>query len=118
MNSSQCVQALQKLLASIVQRDAEQHVQERPLIFALLATMVLAMAAVGAIHLQDVAKVISVVGGSLTTLQMFWIPAFVYWKILYQSQPPVFRKCVLGMMMLAGCAGFSSVIATMLATVV
>lgn len=117
MNSSCCTQALQKLLAAVVQRTPEPQMEERPLLFASLATLILAMAAVGAIHLQDVAQVISVVGGSLTTLQMFWIPAFIYWKILYPSQPPIFRKCVLILMILAGSAGFTSVLATLLDTV-
>lgn len=115
MNSSNCVQALQKLLTAAMQRTPEPQMQERPFVFAFLATLVLAIATVSAIHLKDVAKVISVAGGSLTTLQMFWIPAFVYWKILWGSQPRVFRVCVLATMIGAGVAGFSSVIATLLA---
>jgi len=112
MNSSQAVQALQKLLTAIVQRNPEPQMEERPFLFAFLATILLTIATIGAIHLTDVAKVISVAGGSLTTLQMFWIPAYVYWKILYASQPPVFRQCVLATMILAGLAGFASVTAT------
>jgi len=112
MNSGNCVMALQKLLAAAWQRNPEPEMEDRPLLFALLATVVLSIATVGAIHLTDVAKVISVAGGSLTTLQMFWIPAYVYWKILYPSQPRVFRICVLATMISAGVAGFSSVIAT------
>jgi amino acid permease len=115
MNSSSCTLALQKLLAAAVQRTPEPQMEERPLLFASLATFILAIAALGAIHLKDVAQVISVVGGSLTTLQMFWIPAFIYWKILYPSQPPIFRKCVMTLMILAGSAGFTSVFTTLFA---
>merc|ERR1740138_749559 len=109
MNSSQCVQALQKLLTAAWQRDPSPTVQERPCVFALLATLVLALATVAAIHLQDVAKVISVVGGSLTTLQMFWIPALIYWRLLYASQPAVFREMLIIILCVGGVAGFSSV---------
>lgn len=117
MNSSACVQALKKLLTAAVRQDPEPPVEERPFLFGLLATVVLAVATTLAIHLTDVAKVISVVGGSLTTLQMFWIPAFIYWKLLYPSQPPIFRKCVMIAMVLAGTAGFSSVLATLISAI-
>jgi len=114
MNSSNCVQAVQKLFMAVIRRDPEPVVERRPLLFAVLATLILALATAGAAVLTDVAKVISIVGGSLTTLQMFWLPALIYRKVLYPTQPPVFRRVVMGTMVSAGIAGFSSVAATLI----
>lgn len=115
MNSGPTTQALQKLITAIVRRDASPVVEHRPFVFAMAASSILAAATVGAINLTDVATLISVVGGSLTTLQMFWLPALIYWKILYPTQQDKrFRKVVLAVLLLAGCTGFASVIANVL----
>jgi len=113
LNSSNAVQALQNRLVAAVSADSEPQ-GDHPLLFAFLATLVLAAATASATVLTNVAQIISVVGGSLTTLQMFWIPAYIYWKVLYPTQPPVFRKCVIGAMVMGGVAGFASVLATIL----
>lgn len=114
MNSAACVQALQKMLTAAIQRNPEPHVEERPFLFAVLATAVLAASTVGAVFLKDVAKVIGIVGGSLTTLQMFWLPALIYYRLLYPTQPKFFRKVVMSSMIVAGITGFASVAATLL----
>jgi amino acid permease len=114
MNSSNAAQALLKLVSAATQRDPEAQVEQRPLVFALLSTVLLVVAAVAAIFLTNVADVISVLGGSMISVQMFWIPVYIYWKLLYPSQPPGFRKCVSVAMVIAGIAGFASVFATVI----
>merc|ERR1712178_382917 len=112
INSSNAVQALQKLMIALVRREAAPVVEEQPVCFGLLAMVLLSVVTMGAINFTNVAMVISLVGGSLTTVQMFWIPGYVYWKMLYPMQSARFRNVVLGIMVAAGVAGFSSVICT------
>jgi amino acid permease len=117
MNSSNCVTALQRLALSAIRGDCQPQEEHRPVLFAFFATIVLALAAVAAIHLTNVALVISIVGGSLTTVQMFWIPAYVYWKILYPTQPRIFRRCLMVVLVTFGVLGFTSVIVTLISRV-
>lgn len=114
MNSFNCVQALQRLVFTVVRGEYEQEVDHRPVLYAFLATVVLALSTAAALQLTNVALVISVVGGSLTTVQMFWIPAYVYWKILYPTQPRIFRKCLLAVLVTFGVLGFTSVAVTLI----
>jgi amino acid permease len=114
MNSSNAAQALLKLVTAAIHGDPEPQVQDRPCFFALLSTTLLVVAAAGAIFLTNVADVISVLGGSMISIQMFWIPAYIYCKLLYPSQPPTFRKCVSVALVIAGITGFASVFATVI----
>jgi len=84
-----------------------------PWIHAVAGSGVLLVAMTGALMFHDVAKLIGIVGGSLTSLQMFWVPAFVYMQILYPTQPQKFRVVVMCFLVFGGIVGFASVIATL-----
>jgi amino acid permease len=100
MNSGPTAESLQKLFTGGM---------DRPALHAALATVVLVGATGMAIVLRNVATVISIVGGSLTTLQMFWLPCLIYIKILYPSQPRIFRRIIVVLLLLGGVTGFTSV---------
>lgn len=112
INSSNAVQALQKVITAAVRREVTPVVEDRPVFFAFLAMVLLSATTTAAVKCTNVALVISLVGGSLTTVQMFWLPAFVYWKLLYPTQPAGFRNVVMVVMISGGVAGFCSVLAT------
>mmetsp|Transcript_6700 Transcript_6700/g.14601 ORF Transcript_6700/g.14601 Transcript_6700/m.14601 type:complete len:471 (+) Transcript_6700:60-1472(+) len=112
MNSSPCSEALRKLIRSAVEGQAVADLEPSPFFHAFLASTILAGATVGAICFTNVAVVISLVGGSLTTLQMFWLPLIVYWKVLYPTHNKIFGIIVMTFMAIAGTAGFASVIVT------
>jgi len=110
MHSAPGSEALRKLIRSATTGEAVSDIEPSPLFHAILSSMILAGATVGAVYLTDVAVVISLVGGSLTTLQMFWLPAIVYWKVLYPTHNKIFGIIVLTFMCMAGTAGFAGVI--------
>jgi amino acid permease len=101
MNSGPAAQALQKLLTGGM---------DRPAMHAALASVLLVAATGMAIVLRNVATVISIVGGSLTTLQMFWLPCLIYIRILYPSQPIIFRRIIVALLLVGGVTGFTSVV--------
>lgn len=108
INSPFGVQAGRNLAVAIATRGKKQQADPSAFGHALLATFMLGIATVSAIKLTDVAAVISALGGSLTTLQMFWLPALVYRKVAWPTQPAVFRNCAFGCLLAAGLIGFAS----------
>lgn len=113
VNCAPTVHAVRQVVLSAFQGNADNSA-DRPLLHAVLATVVLAAATVGAINLTNVAAVIGIVGGSLTTLQMFWMPALIYYRILYPMQPRLFRRGVMSLLLTGGVVGFASVFTAVL----
>jgi len=112
LNIASAVQGMKNLWVAAVTGGREQKAKESPLTHGLLASVLLSAACWGALQLTNVASIISLVGGSLTTLQMFWLPAFIYWRLVYPTQPVFFRRLVLASFLLGGTVGFLSLLAT------
>lgn len=63
-----------------------------------------------AVATSDISAVINILGGILATSVMFWFPAFVYYCILWPTQPRCVRYLVLGSMLIFGICGYVSVV--------
>lgn len=114
MNCAPCTQAIRNILTAILTGCKSQEAEPSDFRHAVVATFVLTTATLGAVFLSDVATVISLLGGSLITLQMFWIPALVYWKVLFPTQPRGFRRIILSLLIVSGLLGFSTLFAGLL----
>jgi len=113
LNMTPCVQAARNLSTAAASFGHDLEAKESKGMHALLATVVLATATVGGIHLLNAATVIGLLGGSLTTLQMFWMPAIVYRQLVWQTQPKTFRVLALTILLTAGVVGFASLAANL-----
>jgi amino acid permease len=110
LNLTPCVKALRNLISAVASRGRVPTAEESGLMHAVFASVLLVVATGAALYFRSVATVISVLGGSLATLQMFWLPAYIYWKILYSTQPQGFRVGVMVSMVSVGILGFASVL--------
>jgi len=114
MNATTGVKAGRNLLTAVATGGKQREAPESPLQHAVLATVLLAVSTVGAIRFQNVATVLGLLGGSLATLQMFWLPAVVYRQVLWPTQPKVFRMVVLCCLIFMGSLGFASLFTSIL----
>eukprot|EP00397_Hematodinium_sp_SG-2012_P024199 GEMP01025195.1.p1 GENE.GEMP01025195.1~~GEMP01025195.1.p1 ORF type:complete len:478 (+),score=59.96 GEMP01025195.1:123-1556(+) len=76
-----------------------------------IVTVVLCITTTLGACLKDVATLIGIMGGSFATILMFLIPAVVYWRILWRTQPRSVRQMVIGYLAVMTVLGFSSAIA-------
>eukprot|EP00929_Paragymnodinium_shiwhaense_P019273 TRINITY_DN13208_c0_g1_i1.p1 TRINITY_DN13208_c0_g1~~TRINITY_DN13208_c0_g1_i1.p1 ORF type:complete len:518 (-),score=70.43 TRINITY_DN13208_c0_g1_i1:565-2118(-) len=80
----------------------------------LFKTLNLGAALLVALSCTDASTVISILGGSVASMLMFWLPSIIYLNILWPMQPRIFREFVLGALWFMGSCGFASTVLTIL----
>merc|ERR1712096_519200 len=102
MNATVGCKAGRNLFAGICSCGWRMVAKDSALWHAVFATMQLAVVTALALQIRNAAFVLGLVGGSLTTIQMFWMPAFIYWRLMYNVQGIIFRRVVFSCLCLGG----------------